>query len=735
MESIAAGDITVKDRKYLEINDETVKECALCYMPLDDLIAHTECCENCGEFCARCIIHICTKDGSGNKTVSCPFCRSVWPRVVIYHVEESHLLGAKFFSDDKEVFPIYYTSEQTLAEVQRLKGWYCPVCFFDDEGNPYGVEKLGNDKDQQKMVTIFPDFDCLQRHCMGRHKMQFCQLCIENSDLLIDESMLYTPKELREHIRRGSKGTNPHPWCSFCEKNFYDRDALQKHMLNKHLCCPFKHIHQSRTNESFDLSIFFDHPGAFESHLRDYHFLCTMPECIALVNTMGSYVVFDDPMEWKLHLSRTHGRSTSARMSLEEMHYQKPVLEFWRLKFDNNIQVIQHRRTTRNKSSWKKKMESITGSKIVESKIRAIPDKCRDEELLGKRKALDRGIHGALNSIHDLKYFQYITRLVASGKMSPEEYFHLHKRLFAFRTMKTWLDFYFDMLRIWESGAQRIALYRAYEQWSCLPSEKQIRPDGPARAPHIEGKLYESKKNSMFPSLGDKTKKKKTAIDVLKSQPKPRKARPTPAPKTGQWRTLGGTKQKRKRRRRAVKAAAPKPLSPPSNSAQKPPDSPPSTESKSTEQEEKSSPSSVPPSGVGSSPQGQASLPNPPVSCTQTPETSSTPVQSNQPWTGLGRYGQRWVNSPLSAQPSVSQTQILEKPSLSNTQSTSQEQTADSMSRLSLQQAVWSASQEQTAASILRTSVQRTVEPQQKVSSWNGIPVTFKSKKKKKKRK
>eukprot|EP00495_Collosphaeridae_sp_1-RS-2012_P008189 TRINITY_DN811_c0_g1_i1.p1 TRINITY_DN811_c0_g1~~TRINITY_DN811_c0_g1_i1.p1 ORF type:complete len:322 (-),score=52.84 TRINITY_DN811_c0_g1_i1:2-967(-) len=286
------------------------------------------------------------------------------------------------------------------------------------------------------------------------------------------------------------------------------------------------------------------------------------------------------------------------------------------------------------------------------------------------------------------------------------------------------------MLRIWESGAQRIALYRAYEQWSCLPPEKQIRSDGPTRAPHIEDKLYESKKNSMFPSLGDKTQKKKNASDVLKSQPKPRKALPTPAPKTGQWRTLGRTKKKRERRRRTVKAAASKPLSPPSNSAQQPPDSPPSIESKSTEHEEKSSPSSVPLSGVGISPRGQASLPNPPVGSTQTPETSSIPSQSNKPWTGLGRYGQRWVNSPQSVQSSVSQTQTPEKPRCSNTWSTSQEQTEVSMSRLSLQQAVWSASQEQTAASTLRMSLQQSVEPQQEVSSWNGIPVTFKSKKK-----
>jgi len=721
MESTAAADVTVKEREYLEINDEKVKECALCCTPLDDLVAQTECSENCGEFCARCIIRMCTKSASGNKTVSCPFCRSVWPRVVIYHVEESHLLEAQLFSDDKEMFPIYYTSEWTMAEVQRLKGWYCPICFFDNEENVDGRDVSGNDGEQQETWMIYPSFGCLQSHCSEKHKLIFCQLCIENSDLLIDESMLYTPKELREHTRRGSKSrdgapaTNPHPWCSFCEDNFYDMDALEKHMLNEHLSCPFKHIHENRKrSEAFDLKIFFDHPGALESHLRDYHFLCDFPECLVLMNTMGSYVVFDDPMEWKLHLSRTHGRGTSARMSLEEMHYQKPVLEFWRLKFDKNIQVIKHKRTMKNKASWKQKMECITGSKIVGSRKRAIPDKCRDEELLGKRKALDRNIQGALTTSRDLKYFTYITRLVAGGKMSPAEYFQLHKRLFAFKTVNGWLDFYFEMLRIWQSGDQRIALYKAYEQWSCLPSEKQNRFDGPPRATYIENRLNASLRNSMFPSLGDTKTKKKTASAVVKSQARPRKARPTPAPKIGQWRTLGRSKQKRERRKRTNMPAAPKPPSPPRNSAQQPPDSPPSAESKSTEREEKSSPSSIPPSRIDISPRGHASLPDPPVSGTQTPEKPSTPSQSNQPWSGLGRYGQRWVNSQPNAQPCVSQTQSPVRPRSSNT---------------------WSTPPEQTAASVLRKSLQQNVEPQQEVRSWNGIPVTFKSKKKKKKRK
>merc|ERR1712060_591869 len=263
--------------------------------------------------------------------------------------------------------------------------------------------------------------------------------------------------------------------------------------------------------------------------------------------------------------------------------------------------------------------------------------------------------------------------------------------LFAFKTVNMWLDFYFEMLRIWQSGDQRIALYKVYEQWSCLPPEKQIRLDGPVGAPYIEDKLYESKRNSMFPSLGDKSKKK-TASDVLKSQSKPRKARPTPAPKMGQWRTLGRTKQKTERRKRTIKPAAVKPLSPPSISAQQPLDSPPYMEIKSAEQEEKSRPSSVPPSGVGIIPRGQPSLADPPGSSTQTPGTPSAPSERSQPWTGLGRYGQRWVNSPQGAQPCVSQTQTPERPSFSKT---------------------WSTSEEQTAAGVLRKSLQQTAQPQQ----------------------
>jgi len=718
MEFTAAADVTVKGKESLEINDDSGKMCALCCSPLDDLIAKTECCENCGEFCARCIIRMCNKGVSGNKSVSCPFCRSLWPRVVIYHLEESHLLKAELFSDDKEDFPIYYTSEWTLAEVQRLKGYYCPICFFDTEDNGEGKDETNNEeKEQQEKCRLFSKFDHLQSHCFDKHKMKFCKLCIENSDLLIDECMLFTPKELKEHIRNGSKSrdgiaaTKPHPWCSFHEKNFYDMEALEKHMLNEHLSCPFKHVHEVRKkSEAFDLKIFFDHPGALETHLHDHHFLCSFPECLELMNTMGSYVVFDDPMEWKLHLSRTHGRGTSTRMSLEEMHYQRPSIEYWRLKFDKNIQVIKHRRTTKNKPFWKKQMETITGSKIIGSKRRAIPDKCKDEFLQGKKKALNRSIQGALKSTRDLKYFTYITGLVATGKMSTEEYFHLHKRLFAFKTVNGWLDFYFEMLRIWQRGDQRIALYKAYEQWSSLPYEKQNRMDGPPRAPHIEDRLNARQRNSMFPSLPAKKTKKTASAVVSQSKPKPKK--PTPAPKPGGWRTLGGNKQKRERRKRTNKLSASKPPTPPKNTPHQPPDTPPSLELKSAEREEKRSPSSVPHPGVNVSPQGHRSLPATPVHSKGSPETTSTPTPTKLPWNGLGRYGQRWVNSQQNAQPCAGQAQGAMRANSSNT---------------------WSSPQKQTA-NVLRKSMQQTQPQQEEVRSWNGIPVTFKSKKKKKRK-
>merc|ERR1712060_30468 len=140
------------------------------------------------------------------------------------------------------------------------------------------------------------------------------------------------------------------------------------------------------------------------------------------------------------------------------------------------------------------------------------------------------------------------------------------------------------------------------------------------------------------------------------------------------------------------KPAAAKPLSSTSNSAQQPRDSPSSMEIKSAEQEEKSRPSSVPPSGVSIIPRGQPSLPDPPVSSTQTPGTPSAPSERSQPWTGLGRYGERWVNSPQVAQPCVSETQTPERPRFSK---------------------MWSTSEEQTAAGVLRKSLQQTAQPQQ----------------------
>jgi len=482
-------------------------QCVLC---CNAMVGHlktwTVCQDKCGSFCERCILRMCKKGKSADKyELSCPFCTTAWTRVVIYSEDEADLLfGDELMIDPKQKLPVYYTSEQTLNQILLLQGFYCPICLYDCEG--------------QEQNEIFDRFDDLQRHCDRSHNMKFCKLCVENSNLFIDECMLYSHEDLANHRRFGSKSRDgvpaikEHPRCHFHKKNFYDKEALVKHMTDGHLSCLFNHTREVERGkgqvEVFDVKIYFRRQDVLLEHLREYHFLCEYPECLQLAATMGSYVVFDDLMEFRLHLKRTHNEHVSARMSLDEIHaFQKRSLDIRKLRRNRAIQYIEHKRTQKNKREWKTQMEKITGEKIeAPSRKRALPDKCRDEELYRRRETLKENVYTTLAAPQDFKYYMFVTGSMTSGGILPEDYFLLHKRLFAFTGVGSWLDLFFELLRTCESGDRRIALYKAYEAWNNLPLYKQRRDDGPHKDPQILDVIKGAKQKHMFPSLSKNSK-------------------------------------------------------------------------------------------------------------------------------------------------------------------------------------------------------------------------------------
>lgn len=543
-------------------------QCVLCYSAMvGHLKTWTVCQEKCGSFCERCILRMCKKQKSADKyELSCPFCTTAWTRVIIYSEHEANLLYAdELVVDPKQKLPVYYTSEETLSQIQLLQGYYCPMCWYDCEG--------------QSKVEIYDHFNDLQRHCNSSHKMKFCKLCVENSNVFIDECMMYSPEDLIKHIRQGSKSrdgvpaTKEHPRCYFHRKNFYDKEALVKHMTDGHVSCPFNHTCEEQRGkgevEVFDVKLYFRKSDALQKHLREYHFLCEYPECLALAASMGSYVVFDDLMEYRLHLKRTHDQHFSAKMSLDEIHaFNKLSLDIKKLKRNRDVHYIQHKRTQKNKKKWKTQMEKITGEKIeVNSRRRALPDKCRDEELHRRRKKLDEDVYTALASPQDWKYYKFITESMTIGGILPEDYFLLHKRLFAFSGVGSWLNLFFELLRTCESGDRRIALYKAYEKWDSLPTYKQRRGDGPPKAAQIVAVINGTKQKHMFPSLSKNSKQNFPSLSKKKMKKKSNSKATTRVrsatshkPPDVNWGTPGSSHGETPPRSRAP----PKPSAPPS---------------------------------------------------------------------------------------------------------------------------------------------------------------------------
>merc|ERR1719427_771329 len=157
--------------------------------------------------------------------------------------------------------------------------------------------------------------------------------------------------------------------------------------------------------------------------------------------------------------------------------------------------------------------------------MRALPDKCRDEELHRRIRTLEENVYTTLAAPLDWKYYTFITGSMTSGGIRPEDYFLLHKRLFAFTGVGSWLDLFFELLRTCENGERRIALYKAYEEWNNLPLYKQRRDDGPAKAAQILDVINGSKHKHMFPTLSKKSKQNFPTLSNKKKNAKSKSTR------------------------------------------------------------------------------------------------------------------------------------------------------------------------------------------------------------------
>lgn len=105
------------------------------------------------------------------------------------------------------------------------------------------------------------------------------------------------------HRRKGDsddKSYRGHPLCEFCDKRFFDNDALIRHLRTEHFFCHFCEADQI-SNE------FFSTYSDLKKHFKSKHFLCEEEECQKVQFTNA----FRTEMDIRAHIARHHSNLLS----------------------------------------------------------------------------------------------------------------------------------------------------------------------------------------------------------------------------------------------------------------------------------------------------------------------------------------------------------------------------------------------------------------------------------------
>lgn len=160
-----------------------------------------------------------------------------------------------------------------------------------------------------KCGEIFASADLFRRHLARVHKLHMCDLCTSNQKLFLHEQQLYTWSNLSKHKRAtNSDGSELHPRCRFCEKHFFDLDALADHLSKEHELCQICK-QQGVPNQ------YFINYEALERHFRREHFLCPDEICLK-----ERFRVFSTELELQMHFAEVHNQGrTGGRLNMQSL--------------------------------------------------------------------------------------------------------------------------------------------------------------------------------------------------------------------------------------------------------------------------------------------------------------------------------------------------------------------------------------------------------------------------------
>lgn len=223
---------------------------------------------------------------------SCVTCKAEFGSVVI---TDSESKGFREFQFDtlkvsRNFENTYFDTRQQLKFFEDLYAAACPKCSY----------RCRSKKD-------------LIAHCISEHGLHFCKVCLsKRKGVVLRQQRLYTQEALRDHLKRGDAATATdgpipaHLSCKFCnERNLYDLEDHNMHMLEKHMCCQLcrrRNIEEWVTNDK-----------ALIAHYMSAHLTCEDPACCA--TPMEN--VYDNEISFQSHLLKIHGDSIKSRQQMK----------------------------------------------------------------------------------------------------------------------------------------------------------------------------------------------------------------------------------------------------------------------------------------------------------------------------------------------------------------------------------------------------------------------------------
>jgi E3 ubiquitin-protein ligase ZNF598 len=128
---------------------------------------------------------------------------------------------------------IYMQSEEIKQDFYELMEHRCKFCNKNN--------KVKNGAEQSPVV--FSTLEELAKHVGRTHQLYACELCAHHIKVFTKERRFYSFKDYEIHEKEGDKNMKHdtsqrgHPLCKFCNKRYFDKDELFRHLRTEHYYC------------------------------------------------------------------------------------------------------------------------------------------------------------------------------------------------------------------------------------------------------------------------------------------------------------------------------------------------------------------------------------------------------------------------------------------------------------------------------------------------------------------